>query len=657
MKLLIVESPTKAKTIARFLPHEFTVLSSFGHVRDLPKTKMGVDTEHDFAPTYVLMRGKKEQITKLKAAAKKAEEIYFATDHDREGEAISWHLAHILGVKDDDVKRIVFHEITKPSIVHALAHAGHLNIDLVNAQQARRVLDRLVGYELSPFLWSKVARGLSAGRVQSVALRVIVEREREIRAFTPQEYWTIEGIFTSRGNETLPAPAQLFAIDDNKLDKFAVSDASAAHTIAQQVEGIPGTVKSIARKRVLRRPAPPFITSTLQQESNHKLGFSAKQTMMIAQQLYEGVDIKGEGSTGLITYMRTDSVTLSQLFIDAARHFIAQAHGPQYLPDTPRVFSSSTKNAQEAHEAIRPTDVTRTPDALKNNLTGQQWKLYDLIWRRSVATQMVPATMAHTTVDIAVNGKDNKTYIFRATGSTISFEGFLVVYPELKKDTLLPELKEHEALSNTAITPTQHFTEPPARFSDATLVKALEQFGIGRPSTYAPTIATLEERDYVTRDERKKFVPTDIGEVVTDLLATHFPQIVDTEFTARMEDDLDKVAQGDKQWQRICKEFYGPFKKLLEEKKIEVKRSEVMSEKTDRLCPQCGKEIVIRTGRYGKFYACSGYPECKFTEPLEKKEKRAPQPTGVACPQCGGMIVARATRRGKLFYGCGNYPT
>lgn len=656
MKLVIVESPTKAKTISRFLSSDFVVTSSFGHLRDLPKSKMGIDVANNFEPTYVPMIGKKEKIAELKKAAKKSDTIYFATDHDREGEAISWHLAHILDIPEKEVTRIVFHEITKPAILEALQHPEHLKMDMVNAQQARRVLDRLVGYELSPFLWKTVSRGLSAGRVQSVALRLIVEREKEIKAFIPQEYWTIEAFFTcSAIAENIET--HLIAVSGKKLEKFAIPDTKSATHIITQVQNNPGIIGEITSKRITRRAAPPFITSTLQQEANHKLGFSSKQTMMLAQQLYEGVELgSSKDAQGLITYMRTDSVYLSPLFIDTARAFIAKQFDKKYVPDAPRAYKSSTKNAQEAHEAIRPTDIHHTPESLRDHLSPQQWKLYDLIWRRTLASQMSAASLELTSVDVDVSGNDKNNYTFRATGSVIVFDGFLVIYPEMQKDKLLPQLEEGAHMAMKEIKPLQHFTEPLPRFSDATIVKALEEYGIGRPSTYAPTLATLEEREYVMRDERKKFVPSEIGIVVTDLLLKHFPSIVDYGFTAGLENELDEISRGEKQWQDVCRAFYVPFKKLLEEKKQEVKKNDVMTEETDRICPECKKPIIIRRGRYGKFYACTGFPECKFTEPFEKKEKIPPKSTGVACPLCTADIVARNTRRGKLFYGCSGYP-
>lgn len=641
MKLLIVESPTKAKTISKFLSKGYTVKSSFGHVRDLPKSKLGVDIEHNFEPHYVISADKKKQVSELKAAAKKADEIYFATDQDREGEAISWHLAHILNVKSEDVKRITFHEITKPAILEAIKHPTSLNLAMVDAQQARRVLDRLVGYGLSPLLWAKVARGLSAGRVQSAALRLIVDRERAIRAFHPQEYWSIDVLGTAVSHPTPELTLALTAVNAKKLDKFALATSADATTIVAAITGQTGTVSAITKKRLTRRGAAPFITSTLQQESGHKLGYSAKLTMRLAQQLYE---------TGLITYMRTDSVTMSPIFLEAARGYIIQTFGKQYIPEKTREFASSTKNAQEAHEAIRPTDIVNTPESL-TELTPQQAKLYDLIWRRAIASQMAAALVDSTGIDVAVN-----EYTLHGSGSTIVFNGFLALYPEQINDKLLPAVTKGEAVTLTSVTPNQHFTEPPPRFNDASLVKELEALGIGRPSTYAATISTLEDRNYVERDQ-KRFKPTEIGEVVTDLLVAHFPSIVDSAFTAHMEEQLDEISRGEKQWQPVIADFYGPFGALLEAKKQEIKKDEIMQEATDKICPKCHKPIIIKRGRFGKFYACSGYPECKHTEPMEAEiAKKEAAKTGVPCPLDGGDIVARRSKRGLVFFGCANYP-
>lgn len=653
MKLIIVESPTKAKTITRFLPKDFVVESSLGHLRDLPKKTLGVDVENDFEPEYTVMQDKEKHVTKLKKLAKKADEIYFATDEDREGEAISWHLAHLLDIDPKKAKRITFHEITKRAILAALEEPRSLDLSRVDAQQARRVLDRLVGYKLSPFLWKKVTRGLSAGRVQSVAVRLIVEREREIQAFDPQEYWTIDALMHT------DIETALSKIDGKKMDKFELTNEKDAHEVVRVCKGQSATVSSIVKKSKKRNPSPPFTTSTLQQAAHSAFGYSSKQIMRLAQQLYEGIDVPGEGSTGLITYMRTDSLNISGEFIDATRTYVENEFGKKYVPASARVFKTKSKGAQEAHEAIRPTDISRSPDFLKNSLNDQQWKLYDLIWRRACATQMAQSESQSTTILFDISGTDSKTYSYKAVGSIIVFDGFLAVYPEQLKDRLLPELKEGQEVDVQKITPVQHFTEPPPRFNDASLVKALEEHGIGRPSTYAPTISTIESRGYVERLDRRRFSPTDIGEVVNDVLVEHFPQIVDYAFTAEMEEKLDAVAEGNVKWQPVIGEFYHPFHENLEKKTEEVKRADVMTEETDRTCPDCSKPIIIRVGRYGKFYGCSGYPDCKFTEPLEgeKKAKAEPKPVGVSCEKCtDGQIVERKSRRGKIFYGCSTFP-
>ncbi len=692
--LVIVESPTKAKTIGRFLGSGFTVLSSFGHVRDLPKSELGIDVEHGYLPRYVIPTAKRKKVSELKKAAAKADHVWFATDEDREGEAISWHLAELFGLPEEKIGRISFHEITASAITEALAHPRTINRHLVDAQQARRILDRLVGYTLSPFLWKKVAKGLSAGRVQSVAVRLIVEREREIQAFQPREYWTVEALLRTAGGETFPA--RLHAKDGASLDKFALPDQAAAEAAVAAVRSAPLTVASVERKQVRKSPSAPYTTSTLQQDANRKLGFSAKQTMMLAQQLYEGLRLGAEGEVGLITYMRTDSTSLSQTFTDAAKAWIAGAHGARHAAAAPRTYVTKSKGAQEAHEAIRPTVAERTPDAVKDFLSDQQWKLYDLIWRRAVASQMPDAELQATTVDVAAGGG----YTLRATGSVVSFDGFLALTPESQKDTLLPDIQQGETPTAGSIEPKQHFTEPPARYSDASLVKALEEHGIGRPSTYAPTIATITERGYVERVDNRRLKPTDIAFAVTDLLVEHFPEIVDTAFTAQMEERLDGVAEGGTAWAPTIDAFYRPYAALLARKEKEIIKKAVADEPTDRVCEKCGKPMVIKTGRFGKFYACTGFPECRNTKPYDKDEEGneiAPETTdekcqlcgkpmevregrfgkylrctgapecegkkplhkgtGVTCPKCGeGEIVEKRSRRGKVFYACDRYP-
>ncbi len=691
--LVIVESPTKAKTISKFLGKGFVVTSSFGHVRDLPKSRMGIHIDDgSFSPDYIVPRDKSKTVTDLKEKAKKANTVIFATDEDREGEAISWHLAEILKLDPKKIKRIVFHEITKHAVEEALAHPRHLDLRLVDAQQARRVLDRLVGYELSPLLWKKVAKGLSAGRVQSVTVRLIVERERERTQFKQEKYWTLEGAFLA---DTLSFPGILHTMNGKILDKFDLKNKEQVDKIVHDLEGAAYTVATVEEKGVTREPGAPYRTSTLQQGANHKLGMSSAQCMRIAQQLYEGVELSGAGHTGLITYMRTDSTHLSEKFLGEAQQFIADTFGKEYALEKPRLFTKRAKGAQEAHEAVRPTDVSLTPESLKTHLTPQQYKLYNLIWRRAVATQMATAQLNATTADI-----EAKQYRFRATGQTVSFDGWLKLFPQQIKENELPKLTQGQTVSCTELKPEQHFTEPPARYSDATLVKMLEKLGIGRPSTYAPTIHTIETRNYVERDEEKRLKPTDIALVVNDLLAEHFPAIVDYDFTAEMERDLDNIEEGKKEWQPLIRDFYVPFKKLLDEKMQEINKKEITEEKTNEVCEKCGKPMVIKIGRFGKFLACTGYPDCKNTKNLnskgEKEEippelaheicdkcgkpmamkhgkfgvflgctgypdckniKRIEKGTGVPCPECKqGEIVEKRSKRGRNFYSCNHYP-
>jgi len=649
-KLVIVESPTKAKTISKFLPKEYKVESSFGHIRDLPKKQMGIDIENDFEPTYEIPETAKKQVTKLKGLAKKSDSILFATDEDREGEAIAWHLKEILKPKNS--QRITFHEITKKAIQDSLEHPREIDMNQVDAQQARRVLDRLVGYELSPFLWKKVARGLSAGRVQSVAVRLIVEREREIDAFKPEEYWTLEAIFSNDKKDKIEA--KLHSIDGKTLKKFDINNEKDAQKFTKQIKEQNYKVANIETKEIKKKSPTPFQTSTLQQDANNKLGFTAKQTMMLAQQLYEGIDLKDErGSVGLITYMRTDSLNLSQEFLSSCHNYIEKQIGKEYASAKPKVFKTKTKAAQEAHEAIRCTHVNYSPDSIKNCLNDKQFKLYNLIWSRSVATQMNDAIFNSTSIDI--NSENNK-FSFRASGQTIKFDGYMKVYKTASKETLLPEVKKDEALNLDKLDRMQHFTQPPPRYTEASLVKILEEYGIGRPSTYAPTLDTIEKRNYVTKEE-KRFKPTDIGTTVTDILVKHFPQIVDYQFTAKMEDDLDEIAHQGKKWQPIIKEFYNPFHKNLEKKDKELTKKELTEEKTDEKCDKCGKPMVIKMGRFGKFMACSGYPECKNTKPIEGEEDNQPEAEKLdeKCPECGGQLEYKRGRYGK-FIGCSNYP-
>ena len=644
MKLVIVESPTKAKTISQFLGSGFKVESSYGHVRDLPEKKLGVDTEKNFEPQYVILPKAKKRVAELKSAAKKSEKVILATDTDREGEAISWHLINALGLEKKPYERIVFHEITKSAIEAALAAPREIDMRLVDAQQARRILDRLVGYKLSPFLWKKVARGLSAGRVQSVAVRLVVEREREVLSFKPEEFHTILAKFLKN---TFDFSAQLIKIGKDKLEKFSIRTDAEAQKIVADLKNSDWNVESIIKKEMRRQPLAPFTTSTLQQTAFSKFGFGAKQTMVIAQQLYE---------TGFITYMRTDSFNLSGESIAAAFKEIEKIFGKKYLLANPRIFKTKSKSAQEAHEAVRPTEPDRNPDSLKDKLTPQQFKLYDLIWRRFLATQMPTAIFEATAADISTEGKSKENYIFRATGNVLKFDGFLKVYPMKTAETELPELLENEELKLKELKSEQHFTEPPARYNEASLIKALEEHGIGRPSTYAPTMATIQARRYVLKDEQKRLRPTDIGILVNDLLVKHFPKVVDIEFTARMEEDLDDIADGKKKWQPVIKEFWVPFKENLDKKSEELSKKEIATEKTDLKCPECGKDLIIRMGRYGKFYACTGFPACKYTAPLDPKERGEQEELG-PCSKCEtGRIVRRRTKKGRTFWGCSNWP-
>ncbi len=658
MKLIIVESPTKAKTISKFLGKEFNVESSYGHVRDLPEKSLGVDTLHNFEPQYVILPKAKKRVTELNLEAKKATAVILATDEDREGEAIAWHL--IQALKISKIERIVFHEITENAIKEALKNPRDINMKLVDAQQARRVLDRLVGYKLSPFLWKKVAKGLSAGRVQSVAVRLVVEREREISNFKPEEYWTISArlqklkISNLKSQISNEFEAQLIKIEEKKLEKFSIKNKEAADKIVSGLGGAAWQVLKIEKKETRRQPLPPFTTSTLQQTAWAWFGFGAKQTMLLAQQLYE---------TGLITYMRTDSFNLSKESIAAASQEIKKDFGSDYLATAPRIYKTKSKTAQEAHEAIRPTTPSRDPKTLKEKLMPQQYKLYDLIWRRFISSQMANAIFEATSVDILATNypptgdlpKGDKlqttNYIFRAKGNVLRFDGFLKVYPQKLAEVSLPRLMEKEDLELKELTPAQHFTEPPPHYNEASLIKALEEYGIGRPSTYAPTMATIQTRRYVLKDEQKRLNPTEIGILVNDILVLHFPKIVDIKFTAQMEEDLDDIAKGIKKWQPVIKEFWEPFKENLDKKSIELSKEKIAVEKTELKCPECGQDLLIRMSRYGKFYACSGFPNCKYTAPLEGKEDLG------HCHKCDtGQIVKRRTKNGRTFWGCSNWP-
>ncbi len=647
MKLVIVESPTKAKTISQYLGDEYVVRSSYGHVRDLPKSELGIDTEKEFQPTYIIPTKAKKNLTELKKEAAKADTIILATDEDREGEAIAWHLSEALDIKklkkknsELKVQRIVFHEITKHAIEHAIANPREVDINLVNAQQARRVLDRLVGYKLSPVLWKRYYRGLSAGRVQSVATRLIVDRETEINAFKPDEYWTITATLLSADHKETPIVAELTQHNGKALDKFAIPNEITSRKTVAALEGAPYTVAAVERTETSRMPHAPFTTSTLQQESNKRLRYSSKQTMMFAQGLYEA---------GYITYMRTDSVNLAEQSLAQAKDFITTSYGATYHKR--RKFKSKSKNAQEAHEAVRPTDPTRTPEAMADTLSPQQHKLYDLIWRRFMASQMSDAIFDAASIDITA-----KEYGFRANGSVLKFDGWLKVLPSKFEDNALPTVRTGETLALQELKPEQHFTKPPARFNEASLIKTLEKEGIGRPSTYAAIISTIIARKYVEKDRSRYFHPTQIGTDVSTYLVEQFPRIVDMQFTSGMEDQLDEIATGKRQWVPTIRAFYAPLALNIKEKMTEAqaaKESEI--EQTDKICDKCGSAMIVKRGRFGKFIACSNFPECKniFKEP---KSTAPVEKVGRVCPKDGGELIYRAGRFGK-FIACVNFPT
>jgi DNA topoisomerase I len=672
-KLVVVESPTKAKTLERYLGQEFTVRASYGHIRDLPKNKLGVDTEREFEPEYVIPEDSKKAVASLQAARKRAGEVILATDFDREGEAIAYHVATILGLEPAETSRVTFTEITKDAILEAFRHPRTVDLQLVEAQQARRVLDRLVGYRLSPILWKKVRPGLSAGRVQSVALRLIVDREREVRAFVPVEYWSIDARLSpdlAPDSEDAGFLARLIQIGDDKLaaspDKQGLVLGSEEDG-AQHVEHLRRAayrVQEVRQREVKRTPAPPFTTSTLQQEAARKIGFSSRKTMRIAQQLYEGVDLPGEGQTGLITYMRTDSVNIADQALSEIAEVVRSQFGAEYALDKPRRYKKKQRGAQEAHEAIRPTSAKRLPEALEAHLDRDQSRLYRLIWQRAVASQMTEARFDQVSVDIAATAEGAPAYLLRATGQTLKFDGFRRVYFEGRDDAadedqegVLPALTAEQALRLLEVLPEQHFTQPPPRYSEASLVKALEELGIGRPSTYASIISVLLDRKYVRLEDRR-FYPEDVGEVVIDLLVEHFPDIVDVNFTAHMEDELDDIAEGKMRWTQVLDEFYGPFERLLEKKEDEIERPQ---EELDELCPLCIQEgrtpakLVIKLGRAGKFVGCPNYPECRYTRNVNGEERPEPEETGEACPECGRPLVRRVGRYGP-FVGCSGYP-
>jgi DNA topoisomerase-1 len=660
MQLVIVESPTKAKTISKFLGGKFIVKSSYGHVRDLPTKKMGIDIEHNFEPEYEVPTKNIDRVAELKKLAKKADGVILATDEDREGEAISWHLVASLGLKIDEIERIVFHEITERAIKEALANPRAIDYNLVDAQQARRVLDRLVGYELSPFLWSKIRRGLSAGRVQSVCLRLIVEKEREIQNFKPEEYWAISALLKTTNHKlktNSDFEAKVSKENGTALGKMGVKNKKHADKITAFLEKADYQISNITKKEVQKNPLAPYTTSTLQQDANNKLGYSSKQTMMLAQQLYEGISIGKEGSVGLITYMRTDSVNLSMESMLAAQKMITKKFGKEYALANPKFYKTKAKGAQEAHEAIRPTFPEKDPESVKEFLDPKQYKVYTLIWQRMIASQMASAIMNSVAVDILAtqaNIKDN--YTLRANGSTIKFDGYLKVYNGKMpvSENLLPELNEKDLLDLMKILSEQKFTQPPARFSEAMLIKTMEELGIGRPSTYAPTISTIIDRKYVNKDENKRLFPEEIGFTVCDLLTKHFADIMDYKFTATMEENLDAIAEGSKEWVPVIRDFYKPFHKNLEKKTKEIKKED-LQEKLDRLCPDCGGDLIMKFGRFGKFIACTNYPSCKFTEKTDSEKKIDEEHAGEICDVCGAPMVVKRGRFG-TFLGCSNYP-
>jgi len=648
MSLIIVESPTKARTIKGFLDSKYKVESSFGHIRDLPKSSLGVDIENNFEIKYVIPAKARKNVNALKEKAKKEQEIILGTDEDREGEAIAYHLKEILADKKNNKRflRIVFHEITKEAILEALSNPRDIDLNLVDAQKARRVLDRLVGYKLSPLLWKKIAPGLSAGRVQSVALKLIVDREKEIKNFKPTEYWEIFAKFKINNDNAKTLELKLVKINNKKIGQFDIKNKDEAENIKNKILTKNNWQVTLAQKKeTYKNPLAPYMTATLQQDAAYKLGFSAKKTMMLAQQLYEGIKIKGQGQVGLITYMRTDSVNLAQKAVSQIRDFIEKKLGKNYLNKEVRLYKNKSKLAQEAHEAIRPTQINLTPEDIKNDLTGDQYKLYQLIWSRTLATQMAPAVFDSTLIQIEDN---NKEFTFETNGQILKFDGFLKIYQMRFKENQLPEIFLNDQAEILELSPKQKFTKPPSRFTESSLIKTLKDLGIGRPSTYAPIIETLFNRRYIERDEKKKLVPQEMGFLVSDLLSEHFPQIVDVNFTARMEDDLDEIASGKKEYLPMIKNFYEEFEKLLKEKYQQIAKKE--DQKTDKVCPKCGAPVVIKIGRFGKFYSCSRYPQCDFTDNIIIS-------TGVQCPQCKeGEIVSRQTRKGKTFYSCSRYP-
>lgn len=643
-KLLIVESPAKAKTIKKYLGNDYKVVASMGHVRDLPEKRLSVDIKNHFKPKYDIIKGKEKIADELKSLAKKSDYVYLATDPDREGEAISWHLNYILGLDLNEENRVTFNEITKSGVKHGMENPRKIDIDLVNAQQARRILDRIVGYKLSPFLSQKIRKGLSAGRVQSVAVRIVVDREEEIRNFKPEEYWTIDARLIPKGSRRILTAA--FYGDKN--NKIKISNEEQADKILDDLRDVEYKILSVKKSKRKRSPAPPFITSTLQQEASKKLGFRSRHTMKIAQELYEGIELGDKGAMGLITYMRTDSLRVSEDAIDEVISYIKESFGDKYLPSKKRYFKTK-KNAQDGHEAIRPTMASLAPAEVKDYLSKDQYKLYKLIWERFTASQMADSILELTQVDIEAGD-----YIFKSSGHVVKFDGFTTLYQEAKeneeKDKELPPLEKGMLLSLKDIAKNQHFTQPPPRYTEASLIKALEEYGIGRPSTYAATISTITSREYVVRDG-KALKPTELGEVSTNIMKERFPKIVNVKFTAQMEEDLDKIEDGNTDWVDTLEDFYSGFSKDLDKAKEQMQgvKISLKEDQTDIVCEKCGRNMVVKFGRFGKFLACPGYPECKNT-------KKFVNETGAECPKCGGKVVLKRSKKGRTFYGCNNYP-
>ena len=638
--LVIVESPAKAKTIKKFLGSKYKIEASMGHVRDLPKSQLGVDIEHDFEPKYITIRGKGELLAKLRKEIKTADKVYLATDPDREGEAISWHLVAALGLEEEKYRRITFNEITKNAVKKSIAEARDINMSLVNAQQARRILDRIVGYSISDLLWKKVKRGLSGGRVQSVALKLICDREEEIRSFIPEEYWTIDADILS--GEKKKFNAKFYGLEGKKIE---LKTGGEANSIADSIKEKDFAVKEIKKGKRAKKPYPPFTTSTLQQEASKYLNFTAQKTMMVAQQLYEGVDVKGEGTIGLVSYIRTDSVRISDEAYEDIKNYINENVGENYLAPERNVYKSKN-NAQDAHECIRPTHASLEPEAIKDSLTKEQYKLYKLIWERTIACQMKPAEYETQAIILLAD-----KYVFKATGSILAFDGFLKIYNRIddnQEAVLLPVVNEGDLLKASSINTVQHFTQPPARFSDASLIKTLEEIGVGRPSTYAPTIATIIARNYVTK-EKKLFYTTELGEAVNEIMKTYFKNIVNADFTAAMETDLDSIEDGKIEWKEIIRSFYPIFNSELQNAQEKLSKLVIKDEVTDVICEKCGSNMVIKYGRYGKFLACPNFPECSNAKPLFES-------AGVKCPLCGGEVLIKKTKKGRKYYGCENNP-